>query len=104
MIEKPGRAAEEIIAEVVPAVVRNFPWPKSMRWGVASAPRGTKFYGDEARGGETRRWVRPLQSIPCVFGPETGEPVVVDFAVAGLRSGNVTYGHRFHAPASLELL
>jgi glycyl-tRNA synthetase beta chain len=103
VIEKPGRAAEEIIAEAMPAVIRNFPWPKSMRWGVASAPRGTKFYGDEARGGETLRWVRPLQSILCTFGPETEEPVVVDFAVDGIRSGNVTYGHRFHAPEAIEV-
>src|SRR5690606_16554640 len=77
MIEKPGRAAEEIIAEVVPAVVRSFPWPKSMRWGVASAPRGTRFYGEEAKGPEALRWVRPLQSILCTFGPETEETKVV---------------------------
>ncbi|MEX2372434.1 MAG: glycine--tRNA ligase subunit beta, partial [Dehalococcoidia bacterium] len=103
VIEKPGRTAEEIIAEAMPAVIRNFPWPKSMRWGVASAPRGTLFYGDEARGGETLRWVRPLQSILCTFGPETEEPVVVDFAVDGIRSGNVTFGHRFHAPEAIEV-
>ena len=89
-IVKPGRSAEEIIAALVPAVIRDFPWPKSMRWGKASAEPGSL------------RWVRPLQSIVCTFGPETEEPVVVDFAVDGIRSGNVTYGHRFHAPGAIR--
>ncbi len=88
---KPGRAAEEIIAEIVPAVVRSFPWPKSMRWGAASSKPGSM------------RWVRPLQSIVCTFGPETEEPVVVDFEIDGIRSGNVTYGHRFHAPDAITV-
>ena len=70
-------------------MIRGFPWPKSMRWGKASAQPGSL------------RWVRPLQSILCPFGPETEEPVVVDFAVDGIRSGNVTYGHRFHAPGEI---
>ena len=89
-IVEAGRAAEEIIAELVPAVIRGFPWPKSMRWGA-------KAVGSKRR--DSLRWVRPLQSIVCTFGPETEEPVVVDFEVDGIRSGNVTYGHRFHAPA-----
>ncbi|MCO6388348.1 glycine--tRNA ligase subunit beta [Aliihoeflea sp. 40Bstr573] len=88
---KPGRAAEEIIVEIVPAVVRAFPWPKSMRWGAASSKPGSM------------RWVRPLQSIVCTFGPETEEPVVVDFEIDGIRSGNVTYGHRFHAPDAITV-
>ncbi|RRI05490.1 glycine--tRNA ligase subunit beta [Mesorhizobium tamadayense] len=90
-ISKPGRAAEEIIAELVPGIIKNFPWPKSMRWGPASAKPGSL------------RWVRPLQSIVCTFGPETEEPVVVDFEVDGIRSGNVTYGHRFHAPGPITV-
>ncbi|RWF07893.1 MAG: glycine--tRNA ligase subunit beta [Mesorhizobium sp.] len=90
-IAKPGRAAEEIIAELVPGVIRDFPWPKSMRWGPASAKPGSL------------RWVRPLQSILCTFGPETEEPVVVDFEIDGIRSGNVTYGHRFHAPGAITV-
>ncbi|MBX3576040.1 MAG: glycine--tRNA ligase subunit beta [Rhizobiaceae bacterium] len=90
-IVKPGRAAEEIIADLVPAVVRAFPWPKSMRWGKASAKPGAL------------RWVRPLQSIVCTFGPETSEPVVIDFEIDGIRSGNVTYGHRFHAPGAIAV-
>jgi glycyl-tRNA synthetase beta chain len=90
-ISRPGRAAEEIIAALVPATVRAFPWPKSMRWGKASARPGSL------------RWVRPLQSIVCTFGPETEEPVVVDFEVDGIRSGNVTHGHRFHAPEAITV-
>jgi len=82
-LTKPGRAAEDIIAELLPKIVREFPWPKSMRWGAASSKPGSL------------RWVRPLQSIVCTFGPETEEPVVVDFEIDGLRSGNITYGHRF---------
>jgi glycyl-tRNA synthetase beta chain len=102
-IVKPGRAAEEIIAELLPAVVRSFPWPKEMRWGAASGPKGAHYAGGDGLGGETLRWVRPLQSIVCTFGPETEEPVVVDFEVGGIRSGNVTYGHRFHAPEAITV-
>ncbi len=75
---KPGREAEAIVADVVPAVIRSFPWPKSMRWGSGSM-----------------RWVRPLHAIVCTFGPETEEPEVVAFEVEGIASGNVTRGHRF---------
>ncbi len=90
-IAKPDRAAEEVIAELVPVVIRSFPWPKSMRWGPASARPGSL------------RWVRPLQSILCTFGPETEEPVVVDFEIDGIRSGNITYGHRFLAPEAITV-
>ena len=82
-LTKPGRAAEDIVAELVPQTIRTFPWPKSMRWGAASAKPGSL------------RWVRPLQSILCTFGPETEETKVIDFDVDGIKSGNVTYGHRF---------
>ena len=103
VIEKPGRVAEEIVAEVVPAAIRAFPWPKSMRWGAASGPKGYSYGGIEGRGAEALRWVRPLQSILCTFGPETEETRVVDFEVDGIRSGNLTWGHRFHAPAAIEV-
>ena len=83
---KPGRGAEAIIAELLPTVIRSFPWPKSQRWGSG-----------------TLRWVRPLHSIVCTFGPETEEPVVIDFEVEGIRSGNVTYGHRFLAPEAIRV-
>jgi len=102
-LSRPGRPAEEIVAELMPGVIRKFPWPKEMRWGAASGPKGMRYAGGEGLGGETLRWVRPLQSIVCTFGPETEEPVVVDFTVGGIRSGNVTYGHRFHAPGAITV-
>jgi len=73
-LDKPGRAAKEIVAEVVPAVAGKFPWPKSMRWG---AGRTT--------------WVRPLHSVLCLLDGK-----VVPFAIAEVESGNETRGHRFH--------
>ena len=85
-ISKPGRDAEEIIADVMPGIIRGFSWPKSMRWGKASAKPGSL------------KWVRPLQSIICTFGPETEDPTVIGFKVDGLVAGNTTSGHRFHAP------
>jgi glycyl-tRNA synthetase beta chain len=80
-IERPGRPAAAVLAELIPAVIGKFPWPKSMRWG----------------GGATR-WVRPLQSIVCLFD---GKPV--PFAVGGIESGNVTRGHRFHGNERFEV-
>lgn len=80
VIEKPGRAAPAIIAEVVEAAIRNFPWPKSMRWGKGSL-----------------RWVRPLHSILCTLSDEGGTEVV-PLTVDHLTSGNSTEGHRFMAP------
>ncbi|WP_147125491.1 glycine--tRNA ligase subunit beta [Shimia ponticola] len=77
---KPGRPAAEIIAEVLTATIRNFPWPKSMRWGSGSL-----------------RWVRPLQSILCILADEEGAEVV-PLEVDGFASGNTTGGHRFLSP------
>lgn len=91
VIEKSGQETVAAIAEIVPAVVRSFPWPKSMRWGKASAETGSL------------RWVRPLHSILCTFGAETEDPEVVPFEVDGIKSGNVTYGHRFHAPGPITV-
>ncbi|VVT21416.1 glycine--tRNA ligase subunit beta [Hoeflea sp. EC-HK425] len=90
-ISNPGRDAEEIIADVMPGIIRGFSWPKSMRWGPASAKPGSL------------RWVRPLQSIICTFGPETEEPTVISFEIDGLVAGNTTSGHRFHAPDSFTV-
>ena len=101
VISKPGRPAEEIIADVMPGIIRNFPWPKSMRWGAASMPKGARFAGIDGKGPESLRWVRPLQSIVCVFGPEHEETQVIPFEIDGLVAGNVTYGHRFHAPDAI---
>jgi len=94
-VVRPGRAADEIVAEIVPAAIRGFTWPKSMRWGARSAPADSPFADTGAEGGSSLKWVRPLRSILCTFGPETEEPIVVDFEVGGVASGNVTYGHRF---------
>ncbi|MCO5092378.1 glycine--tRNA ligase subunit beta [Bosea sp. (in: a-proteobacteria)] len=91
IIEKPGQETLQAIAEIVPAVIRAFPWPKSMRWGQASAA------------GASLRWVRPLHSILCTFGAETEDTEIVPFAVDGIASGNVTYGHRFHAPGPITV-
>src|SRR3954449_459999 len=85
-IEKPGRPAIDVIAEIVPEVVRGFPWPKSMRWGS----------GDLS-------WVRPLHSIVATFGPETEDPELVHFAVDGIAAGDVTYGHRFLSPSAITV-
>ncbi len=86
LIEKKGRPAIEVIGEIVPEVVRNFPWPKSMRWG---------------SGGLS--WVRPLHSIVATFGPETEETEIVPFAVDGVAAGDTTRGHRFLAPAPFRV-
>ena len=90
-ISKPGRDAETIIADVMPGIIRGFSWPKSMRWGKASAKPGSL------------KWVRPLQSIICTFGPETEEPTVIAFEIDGLVAGNTTSGHRFHAPETFTV-
>ncbi len=86
VIEKPGRAALEVIGEILPEVIKSFPWSKSMRWGAPSAQPGALT------------WVRPLHSILATFGPETEEPDIVPFTVDGISAGNVTRGHRFMAP------
>jgi glycyl-tRNA synthetase beta chain len=91
VIERPGQATIELLATLLPGVVRSFPWPKSMRWGAASVRS------------DSLRWVRPLQSILCTFGPETETPDIVDFAVDGIRSGQTTHGHRFLAPAPINV-
>ncbi len=103
IINKPGRPAEEIIAEVMPGIIRSFPWPKSMRSGPASTPKGSSYAGIEGKGSESLRWVRPLQSIVCLFGPEHDETQVIPFAIDGIVAGNVTYGHRFHAPGPITV-
>ncbi|KGD86102.1 glycine--tRNA ligase subunit beta [Rhizobium sp. YS-1r] len=103
VISKPGRPAEEIIADVMPGIIRDFPWPKSMRWGAASMPKGMRYAGIEGKGSESLRWVRPLQSIVCVFGPEHEETQVIPFEIDGIVAGNVTYGHRFHAPEAITV-
>jgi glycyl-tRNA synthetase beta chain len=114
LIEKQGRPAIEVIADMLPDVVRGFPWPKSMRWG---APRqiltknaqGSVIPVRNAQGKEIPvfsewiSWVRPLHSILATFGPETEDPEIVGFEVGGIRSGNETRGHRFMAPGAIKV-
>lgn len=86
VVEKPGRATVDVLAEAVPAIVCAFPWPKSMRWGDASATT------------ESLRWVRPLQGIVAIFGED-----LVDIEIEGVRSGYGTLGHRFHHPGEITI-
>ncbi|MTH76488.1 glycine--tRNA ligase subunit beta [Paracoccus aestuariivivens] len=84
-IEKAGRPAAEIVAEVLTATIRDFPWPKSMRWGSGSL-----------------RWVRPLHSMICILTDEAGAEVV-PLEIEGITSGNTTRGHRFIAPDQITV-
>jgi glycyl-tRNA synthetase beta chain len=81
LIERPGRATEAVIAGIVPEIVRNFPWPKSMHWGAGRL-----------------RWVRPLHSILCLFDGK-----IVPFEIEGIGSGKATRGHRFMAPEPFDV-
>jgi glycyl-tRNA synthetase beta chain len=90
LIEKPGRAAIDVLAEILPLVIRTFPWPKSMRWGERSARPGALA------------WVRPLHSVIATFGPETEAPEIISFAIDGVAAGDATHGHRFMAPQEIH--
>src|SRR5579875_2081304 len=83
---RPGRPTGNVLAEAIPAIVRTFPWPKSMRWGADSAST------------ESLRWVRPLQGIVALLGEQ-----IVDFEIAGVKSGAGTVGHRFHHPGVITI-
>jgi glycyl-tRNA synthetase beta chain len=91
LIEKPGRAAIDVLAEILPLVIRTFPWPKAMRWGERSAKPGALS------------WVRPLHSIVATFGPETEDPDIVPFTIDGIAASDTTRGHRFLAPKSFKV-
>ncbi|WP_114010275.1 glycine--tRNA ligase subunit beta [Cohaesibacter intestini] len=82
VINKPGRKAEAIITDLVPDVVRKFPWPKSQKWGQA--------------GEGALRWVRPLHSILCSLSVDGDVSEVINFSIEGIESSNTTQGHRFH--------
>ena len=84
--QRPGRKTADILAEAIPAIIRAFPWPKSQRWGAASAST------------ESLRWVRPLQGIIALLGDE-----LVPFEVDSIASGNVTMGHRFHHSGEITI-
>ena len=86
VIDKPGRATADVLAEAIPAIVRGFSWPKSMRWGKASASS------------ESLRWVRPLSGIVAIFGED-----LVPCEIGGIASGFATRGHRFHCPGEITI-
>jgi len=86
LIERPGRAAIDVLADLLPIVIRTFPWPKSMRWGSGRLT-----------------WVRPLHGIVATFGPETEDPDIVPMSVDGIKAGDSTHGHRFLAPQSFRV-
>ncbi|MCP2680251.1 glycine--tRNA ligase subunit beta [Maricaulaceae bacterium NA33B04] len=83
LIEKPGRATADVVAEAVPDVAKSFPWPKSMK------------FGEDAR---QQRWVRPLQRIICLMDGQ-----VVDTEVFGIKASNITEGHRVHGNGPFEV-
>jgi len=91
LIEKPGRATLDVLADILPVIIRTFPWPKSMRWGERSARSGAL------------QWVRPLHAIVATFGMETEDPDVVPFTVDGIVAGQTTFGHRFMAPGKIHV-
>src|SRR5579863_7165218 len=91
LIEKPGRETKDAIAEIIPAIIRAFPWPKSMRWGAASAKP------------DALRWVRPLRGIVCTLGTQHDATEIVEFEIGGLKSGDTTWGHRFMSPAPIRV-
>jgi glycyl-tRNA synthetase beta chain len=91
IVEKAGAATLDVLADVLPQIVRTFPWPKSMRWGAGSTKP------------DTLRWVRPLHSIIATFGPETEDPEIVPFEVDGIVAGDVTRGHRFLSPGPIKV-
>ena len=91
LIEKKGRATLDVLADILPVIIRTFPWPKSMRWGARSARSGALT------------WVRPLHAITATFGLETEETDVVKFAVDGIEAGQTTFGHRFMAPGAINV-
>ncbi|MDQ2891642.1 MAG: glycine--tRNA ligase subunit beta [Pseudomonadota bacterium] len=86
VVDKPGRATADVLAEAIPAIIRAFPWPKSMRWGDASVST------------ESLRWVRPLHGIVALFGD-----AIVPVEIAGTTSGAATLGHRFHHPYQITI-
>ncbi len=91
IIARAGRSTSDLLSTLLPPIIRTFPFPTSMRWGAAS------------QSPEALRWIRPLHAILCTFGAETEEPDIIPLAVDGLVAGNVTYGHRFMAPAPIRV-
>ncbi len=114
VIEKNGRATRELIAEVLPPLLRAFPWPKSMRWGdyrpgkalvgLVGMPAGMDPGAISALTSKnTLLWVRPLRSILCTFGGPIEAPEIVPFSLDNVIASDTTYGHRFLAPGEIRV-
>jgi len=86
LIDKPGADAVDLLSGILPRILGDFPWAKSMRWGSGSF-----------------NWVRPLRAITATFGPDNDEPAVVPFEIAGIAAGQTTFGHRFLAPEAIRV-
>ncbi len=86
VVETPGRAMAEVLAAAIPAIIRDFSWPKSMRWGAASITT------------DSLRWVRPLSGIVALL-----DSAVVACEVGGIAAGRETYGHRFHSAGAITI-
>ncbi len=109
LIEKTGRPAIEVLAEIIPDIVWKFPWPKSMHWGdpVFTIDDDENYVVDEndhyVLAEPWLSWIRPLHSIVATFGPETEEPEIVKFKIGKIESGDETRGHRFMAPGAIKV-
>src|SRR5580704_12891725 len=113
LIEKPGRETKDAIAEIIPAIIRSFPWSKSMRWGDYQPPISSAFVDtgglgqtfDGTLGQNTLRWVRPLRGIVCTLATQhdAAEVVHFDLNAHGIKSSDVTWGHRFMAPQPIHV-
>ena len=89
ILHKTGAQTIDILVDVLSSVIKTFPWPKSMRWGAASAQS------------DSLRWVRPLHSIVATFGPETETPEIIPVSIGHIQAAATTYGHRFMSPAPI---
>jgi glycyl-tRNA synthetase beta chain len=90
-VHKTGRHIQDVVAEIIPVIIRSFPWPKSMRWGAASVKP------------DALRWVRPLRGIVCTLATQHETAEIVPFEIDGIAAGDVTWGHRFMAPAPIHV-
>jgi glycyl-tRNA synthetase beta chain len=86
VVETAGQPTRDLLGPMVERIVRAFPWPKSMRWGDASASTASL------------RWVRPLHGIVAILGEE-----IVPVEIDGITSGATTFGHRFHHPGPITI-
>ncbi len=86
VIEKKGLSTVKILSEIMPKIIKNFPWAKSMRWGNGKL-----------------NWVRPLRSIVAIFSNEIDESEIIEFEIDGIKSGDETYGHRFLSPKPIKI-